>query len=509
MRARRKGGLADVPERVWLQRGQANALAAFRRAARTVPAYRAFLKEHGIRPRDIQTFEDFQSLPTTSKENYLLKHDLAELMTRGKLDGSFVITTSSGSTGEPLFWPRGRQQDDGALRGLQAYYSLFDIQTKSTLLLVTVSLGLHVAGQCMTDLSLRIARMPGNRLAVATPGSSVEDTLELVTHLSPRFDQTILVAYPTFIQQAVAAGAERGIRWPDLNVFILTGGESWSEGWREFMIDSLGGTSHPMRVTGVYGSADGGGIMGFETPLSVLARQLAHEHNQVRQCLFGGLPEAAFVQFSPMGKFFEIVSGELELTCWQAVPLIRYTLHDAGDVLPFSVVMERIRSCGVEPEGVLRAQGITPQQIWQWPFLSCFGRSDGAVSVASGNVYPHSLQHVFAAHPEVSHFKLAVEGGGGSDNRFVVYVESANGRDLSSGTKERLERTLHDEVKAALLKASSEYREALAESPDVADPRVVVVPYGTGPFAADAGRQKRSNLHKGSVADQHSQGESR
>ena len=494
--------MADVPEHVWLQRGQANALATFRRAARTVPAYRAFLKEHGVQPRDIQTFEDFQQLPTTSKEDYLLKHDLPELMPRGKLDGSFVITTSSGSTGEPLFWPRLKRQDDGALRGLQAYYSLFDIRTKSTLLLVTVSLGLHVAGQCMTDLSLRIARMPGNRITVATPGCSVEDTLEIMAHLSPRFDQTIVVAYPSFIQQAVAAGAERGIRWPDLNVFVLTGGESWSEDWREFMIDSLGGPPHPMRVTGVYGSADGGGIMGFETPLSVLARRLAHGRNQVRQCLFGGLPEAAFVQFNPMGKFFEVVdvAGELALTCWQAVPLIRYTLHDVGDVLPFSVVMERIRHCSIDPEILLHDRGVASQQVWQWPFLSCFGRSDGVVSVANANVYPHSLQHIFAAHSEVSHFKLAVEGGGGSNNRFIVYVESAKSRDLSSGAKERLEHTLHDEVKAALLKASSDYREALVEAPDVADPRIVVVPHGTGPFAADAGRQKRSNLHQGSVA---------
>jgi len=493
----RRPGLADIPEEFWIQRGQANALATFRRAARTVPAYRAFLKEHGVQPRDIQTFEDFQQLPATSKEDYLLKHDLADLMPGGKLDGTRVVATSSGSTGQPLFWPRSKRQDDGALRGLQAYFDLFDIRGKSTLFLMTLSLGLHVAGQYMAELMLRLARMPHNRLTVVTPGTSVEDTVELAAHLSPRFDQTILAAYPAFVQQVLTAGSDRGIRWPDLSLFVMTGGESWSEGWREVIADSVGGSPHPMRVTGVYGTSDGGGIMGFETPLSILGRQLAHQREDVRLRLFDGRLEAAFVQFNPMGRFFEEVEGELTLTCWQAVPLIRYALHDAGAVVPFSMVTKRLRSCDADPEALLRARGLAPDSIWQWPFLSCFGRSDGAVSVAAANIYPHMLQHVFAGHPEVSHFRLAVEGGGGSANRFLVYVELGERATLTGDARARLESVLHDEVVSALSRSSSEYRESLVEAPEVAHPSIVLVPYGSGLFAEDVGRQKRSHIHRG------------
>jgi len=499
-----------VPEQVWIQRGQDRALAVFRRAARGVPAYRAFLKEHGVRLRDIRTFEDFQQLPTTSKEGYLLKHDLAELMPGGKLDGTRVFATSSGSTGQPIFWPRLKRQDDGALRGIQAYYSLFDINRKSTLLLMTLSLGMHIAGQYMTELSLRVARMPGNRLTVVTPGCSVvEDSLELVKHLSPRFDQTLILAYPSFAQRLVAAGTDWGVSWQELNAFLMTGGESYSEGWRSLMVERLGCLPHPMRVCGVYGTSDGGGIMGFETPFSILGRQLAHQREDIRRCLFDGRLEAAFVQFNPMARYFEEVNGELTLTCWQAVPLIRYALHDAGDVMPFSMVTKRLRSCDADPEVLLRARGVAPQHIWQWPFLSCFGRSDGAVSVAAANVYPHMLQHVFAAHREVSHYKLAVEGSGGIENRFIVYVELAERTKLTDDARTKLERMLHDEVVTTLSRSSSEYRESLVEAAEVADPSIVLVPYGSGLFAADAGRQKRSYLHKGSVADQHSEGESR
>ena len=162
--------------------------------------------------------------------------------------------------------------------------------------------------------------------------------------------------------------------------------------------------------------------------------------------------------------------------------------------------MERLQSCAVAPKALLDAQGAVPDSMWQWPFVSCFGRSDGAVTVAAANVYPHMLQHVFAASPHVSHFRIAVEGGGGSANRFVVYVELAQRANLSDGAAARLKRRLHDGVVGALSRVSSEYRESLVEAPQVADPTIVLVPYASGMFAEDAGRQKRSHIHTGTSA---------
>jgi phenylacetate-CoA ligase len=486
--------LADVPEHVWLQRGQANALATFRRAARTVPAYRAFLKEHGIRPRDIRTFDDFQQLPATSKENYLLKHDLAELMPGGRLDGTCVITRSSGYTGQPIFRPRLKRQDDGAVRGIGALYSLYDVAHKSTLALNTFSLGTHVAGQTVTDLSLRFGRMPGNRLAFATPGASVEDTIELASHLSPRFEQTIIWGYPSLILAIVKRGAESGIRWSDLNTSVIYGGEGCSEGWRRLMVDLLGGEPHPMRVASAYGSAEGG-LMGFDTPISVLAKKAAHDDKKLHDCLFNGQPPLAFIQFSPVARFFETIDGELALTCWQAIPMVRYSLRDAGDVIPFSVVMDRFKSCGLEPGNLLQANHADPQSIWRWPFLSCFGRSDGTVSIVGANVYPHTLQHVFASRSEVSHFKLAVEDDAAGQSRLTVYVEWADGVPSPEAAR-RLERTLHEQVVGALLQGNWDYRGAMREDPAAADPRILILPKGSGPFAADSGRWKRAHVHK-------------
>lgn len=245
-----------------------------------------------------------------------------------------------------------------------------------------------------------------------------------------------------------------------------------------------------MRVCALYGSADGG-LMGFDTPYSLLARQVAHGHEDLQDRLFRGQPPLAFVQFNPIGRFFESVEGELALTCWQAIPMVRYILRDAGDVFPFSVLMGHFRSCGIDPDEAARGNGIRPQHVWQWPFLSCFGRSDGTVSVVGANVYPHTLQHVFSAHKEVSHFKLAVEDDAAGQSRLTVYVEWADGAPPPEASR-RLESALHDEVLQALLDRNPDYRTSFHEDSEACDPRIVVVAAGSGPFAADSGRWKRA-----------------
>src|SRR5262245_35811055 len=60
------------------QEPEEKVLALFREAARDVPAYRRFLAEHGIDPRQIDGIEAFRRLPATTKDNYYRKHALPD-----------------------------------------------------------------------------------------------------------------------------------------------------------------------------------------------------------------------------------------------------------------------------------------------------------------------------------------------------------------------------------------------------------------------------------------------
>src|SRR6478735_2248639 len=81
-------------------------LELFERTRRTVPAYAAFLNEHAVEPTSIRELRHFRELPLTTKANYHQRYPLSERCRDGTLSSSDMIATSSGSTGEPTFWPR-------------------------------------------------------------------------------------------------------------------------------------------------------------------------------------------------------------------------------------------------------------------------------------------------------------------------------------------------------------------------------------------------------------------
>ena len=84
----------------------AGVLSLFHSVVRDVPAYRAFLQQQGIAASGIRTLDDFAHLPLLTKQNYLYQHELKELCRNGALESCDMIAVSSGSTGQPTFWPR-------------------------------------------------------------------------------------------------------------------------------------------------------------------------------------------------------------------------------------------------------------------------------------------------------------------------------------------------------------------------------------------------------------------
>src|SRR5579884_3413019 len=85
---------------------RARVLGLFHRVVTSVPAYRAFLDEHGVDPATARSFADSQRLPLLTKENYHQRYPLPDMCRDGRLDGCDMIAVSSGSTGQPTIWPR-------------------------------------------------------------------------------------------------------------------------------------------------------------------------------------------------------------------------------------------------------------------------------------------------------------------------------------------------------------------------------------------------------------------
>jgi phenylacetate-CoA ligase len=90
----------------------------------------------------VKTYADFQTLPLTTKQNYMLAYPLPALTRDGRLAEYEMVAVSSGSTGKPLFWPRSSMHELGiATRFELVFHGSFHADTRPTLVVICFALG--------------------------------------------------------------------------------------------------------------------------------------------------------------------------------------------------------------------------------------------------------------------------------------------------------------------------------------------------------------------------------
>src|SRR3989344_9246906 len=127
----------------WKKDQEKKLLDLFHTCSKTVKAYKEFLKKSTINPEKIKTYDDFDKVPSISKNNYLRSYPWEKLCVDGSLNRqSLVLTSTSGSTGRPFYFPR-----NGMLDGQSSIYHQMFLQNsnvdihKSTLVLVCFGMG--------------------------------------------------------------------------------------------------------------------------------------------------------------------------------------------------------------------------------------------------------------------------------------------------------------------------------------------------------------------------------
>lgn len=462
-----------------LQRAAVRALHVAQETAAHVPAYARFLRLAGYDARRLRGLDDFRRLPVTDKASYLLRYPVDLRCRQGELARMHMVTLSSGSSGAPTLWPRFPEQDRAML---QAYVAMLDehfrIRERWTLLVVNLAMGAWVAGTLVAELGQRMFSEHEIRGTVATPGLSVDDTLQFVQQLSRHYDQTIFVGYPGALANLLEEGARRGIDWPALNVGIFTGGEYIAEAQRERMLARIG--RDPERLTGLFalfGSSEAGGALGYETPLCLLVRRLCARDPALTRALFANPLMPSLTQYNPFSHFVEIQDGEILLTMRGGVPLVRYNTHDRGGVLAIEEVEARCRVHGIDLRAELQARGFGSHALRPLPFLYTYGRGD-AVVLHGANVYAEHLREVLekaclrAATTGTFQFGATTEPTG----RATLRVEI----ELRPGLAPTAElRALYEHgILRGLLGLNSEFRSAYESARGQLTLDVALVPHG-------------------------------
>lgn len=415
----------DLDTRLTRSHAQAETrlLALFREVAATVPAYGEFLRAHGIECASVRTLEDFRRLPLLTRDNYLRRYPLPMRCRHGRLHECDTIAVSSGSTGEPGFWPRFVSDEyDVAVRFEQVFRDSFRADERTTLAVVCFALGTWVGGM-YTAACLRHLAAKGYPLTVVTPGNNREEIFRVFGALAPNFEQVVLLGYPPFIKEVIDSGRGRGIDWRRVPVRIVLAGEVFSEEWRALVLERLGGSaSSGVDVASLYGTADGG-VLGNETPLSVAIRRWFARHPDAARGWFGESRLPTLVQYDPCSRYFETHDGTLLFSADNGVPLIRYHICDEGGVISFAAMLSFLRERGYDPlAGVERG-------VRDLPFVFVFGRSHFVVSYFGANVYPENVK-VGLEQPAIrdwvtGKFVMQVREDAERDQRLHIVVELA------------------------------------------------------------------------------------
>lgn len=431
---------------------ESKALRLFNEAARRIPAYGDFLRNHKVEVAKIKTMADFDRLPTMDKTNYIMQYPLADMCWDGNLDGLSYIVSSSGSTGLPFYWPRGEEQDNvsAALYG-RVFEENLSFSRSSTLIINAYGQGTWIAGTELYNTA-RILAKQNPATAIINPGIDIELTITQMQELAQNFAKIIICGYPPLLRDLVEHGLRRGFNWSAYEVYLVTAGEAMSEPWRDYMNTILGASTN--QIINVYGLADAG-VVASETPVTLALRnKLGGE----LPASLGGSRTVGLHQYDPHDHYFETDEhNRLLLTTAAGIPLIRYDTKDHGIITPAKTAINTSAL----------------------PLLSLFGREDLSTTLYAVNIYPENVRPVLDDQ-QISllltgRFVMQTKQRKDMSQYLHIDIELAPNAVVDAQFKRELKQGIVDHLR----RTNSEYRELHAKIKSRAIPRLRFAPYNS------------------------------
>jgi len=457
-------------EEHWRQRGEERVLRLFHDMATRVPAYKDFLQAHTFSPAQVKTIDDFKKVPLLNKDNYLRKYPKEMLCWDGVFGkGQWVISTTSGSTGEPYYFPRTILQDMQYAITAELYLrSNFSIQTQRTLYIVAFPMGAWIGGLFTYEAINMVARNGGYDLSIITPGIHKQEVINAVKQLAGNFDQVIIGAYAPFLKDILDDGERQGINWSELNIGFVFSAEAFSEKFRDYVFKHTGSTNILTDSLNHYGTVDLG-TMAHETPESILIRRTLQERNTLNLLFPEQNRQPTFAQYNPELFYFETQSNSLVCSAYSGIPLVRYDLKDNGGVLQRTDVHNVLKAQGIDVPGIARENNIE-NTLWNLPFVYVYERGDFTVSYYAFLIYPDTvrrgLQHDDLHDRITGKFTMEVDYDDTGRQKLHIHIEVKHGVHKSTELAAHLQQTLHE----TLCNESSEYRETFGMVGEVVRP---------------------------------------
>jgi phenylacetate-CoA ligase len=477
----------------WKKEQEKRLVKLFQSCVKNIPAYHNFLKKNGIsnaKIAGIKTYEDFRSaIPSISKDNYLRAYPWEDLCNSAALIRErLVLTSTSGSTGSPFYFPRNGSVDMNS----SVYHEMFlrnsgiigkkGSQGKanhSTLVIVCFGMGVWIGG-VITYQAFHHITDRGYPLTIITPGVNKKEIYDALKNVGPKYDRIILCAYPPFMKDIVDEAAENGVHWRDFNIKMVFAAESFSEKFRDYILKKTGMTNPYRDTASVYGSADLG-TMAMETPIAILIRRLVLKGTPAAERLYrklfgeaGRLPTLA--QYIPSYINFETVGKNVYLSGDNAMPLVRYEIGDNGGTHYFADVEKMFAEEGIDLRVEARKAGIT-DTVTELPFVYIYERTDLSTKLYGAIIYPeyikHGLQHDDLEDYVTGKFTMFTKHDNKQNEFLEINVELKKGVTASPS----LQKIVAERIHTTLTTQSAEHANNFSMLKDKVKPRLVFWPH--------------------------------
>lgn len=486
-----ENNLQNQSENYWMKRGEKSVLELFSLMSSRVPAYKDFLAKNHINPTKIKTIEDISSIPSIDKESYLKAYPYEALCWDGKLaDTAMTISATSGSTGEPFYFPRTNEQDMQYARVAELYLrNNFDLHKRRTLYINGFAMGIWIGG-VFTYKAISLVAETGNYpLSIVNPGVQKDQVLKAVKKLGPYYDQIILGGYPPMVKDVIDLGSEQGIDWSKYKLGFIFSAEGFSEAFRDYILEHTGTHNQYISSLNHYGTVDLG-TMAHETPLSIYLRRVtAQKEDMLFELFQNGYSQPTVAQYFPELFYFQEENNHLVCSAWSGIPLLRYDLKDIGGIYHIDQITQLLLKYDIDIRKDIKNAKIE-KYCWNLPFVYVHERADFVVKLYGANIYPHTIRKAIMEEQIKSQltgkFTMTVQYNADHQPQLHIHFELRNGIKVS----QELGAYIKDTVIAYLLKENTEYRSNYNESPIRQVPIVTLWEYEDSTYFQPGGKQK-------------------
>ena len=450
--------------------GKVRAVRLYRRAVRNVPAYKDFMGKRPHRgPKVSLTRVSLKDVPEMDKTSYIKQYPLTAKIWHGQLPTSGIMfDESSGSSGTPTSWVRGRKERRFTRRIMQVAFRQY-IQDRNPIVINTFSMGAWATGLNTTLCLLDVGR-------IKSTGPDITKVIDTLKELGPEFDY-VITGYPPFLKQ-VADSTE--LDWTQYRIAAIYGGEGISESMRAALLQRFS------NVIGSYGASDLEINIAHESDFAIALRQALATDEQLRDALLiqnRGIIPMVF-QYNPYDYLIETnENGELLVTICRLEnlsPRIRYNIHDLGHVEQFYSLKQKLKNLG-------RTDLLKLAEL-DFAVLFHYGRSDLSVDYNGAVVGPEEIKQIINASSyanQIAGFRLVSYEDAHAHKHLLFTIELAEDQHMSHADAEDLLKQIVEQLQTMNLDFKSAYSTAQFK------PEIRTYQHGHGIF--DVEHQKLKN----------------